>query len=92
MHDAAATATAARGRARAHTADKFDIGHRHPDDAPAVVFRHMVFQLREERGIKPETFASLVSALIYEKSRRGENFALLVGCGPCKEMQIYVGC
>jgi hypothetical protein len=52
----------------------------------------MVFQLREERGVKPETFVSLVSALLYEKSRRGENFALLVDRVPCKEMQIYVGC
>jgi 20S proteasome alpha/beta subunit len=31
------------------------------------VFRHKLYQLREERDMKPETFASLVSALLYEK-------------------------
>lgn len=30
-------------------------------------FRHKLYQLREERNIRPETFASLVSALLYEK-------------------------
>ena len=32
-----------------------------------LVFRHKLYQLREERDMKPETFASLVSALLYEK-------------------------
>ncbi|WZZ80766.1 hypothetical protein YC2023_101338 [Brassica napus] len=32
-----------------------------------LVFRHKLYQLREERDMKPETFASLVSAIIYEK-------------------------
>lgn len=31
------------------------------------MFRHKLYQLREERDMKPETFASLVSALLYEK-------------------------
>ncbi|GFS40139.1 proteasome beta subunit C1 [Actinidia rufa] len=32
-----------------------------------LVFRHKLYQLREERNMKPETFASLVSAILYEK-------------------------
>ncbi|URE25053.1 hypothetical protein MUK42_07268 [Musa troglodytarum] len=32
-----------------------------------LVFRHKLYQLREERDMKPQTFASLVSALLYEK-------------------------
>ncbi|KAK0576068.1 hypothetical protein LWI29_011308 [Acer saccharum] len=32
-----------------------------------LVFRHKLYELREERDMKPETFASLVSALLYEK-------------------------
>jgi len=32
-----------------------------------LVFRHKLYQLKEERDMKPETFASLVSALLYEK-------------------------
>ncbi|GKB66480.1 proteasome subunit beta type-3-A [Tanacetum coccineum] len=32
-----------------------------------LVFRHKLYQLREERDMKPETFASLVSAVLYEK-------------------------
>ncbi|KAJ0505880.1 putative proteasome endopeptidase complex [Helianthus annuus] len=32
-----------------------------------LVFRHKLYQLREERDMKPETFASLVSAMLYEK-------------------------
>lgn len=32
-----------------------------------LVFRHKLYELREERNMKPETFASLVSALLYEK-------------------------
>ncbi|XWS21660.1 hypothetical protein CRYUN_Cryun30bG0073500 [Craigia yunnanensis] len=31
------------------------------------VFRHKLYQLREERDMKPETFANLVSAILYEK-------------------------
>jgi 20S proteasome subunit beta 3 len=30
-------------------------------------FRHKLYQLREERIMRPETFASLVSAMLYEK-------------------------
>lgn len=30
-------------------------------------FRHKMYQLREERNMRPETFASLVSAILYEK-------------------------
>ncbi|KAH9610679.1 hypothetical protein KSS87_006441 [Heliosperma pusillum] len=30
-------------------------------------FRHKLYELREERSMKPETFASLVSAILYEK-------------------------
>ncbi|KAJ0433680.1 putative proteasome endopeptidase complex [Helianthus annuus] len=32
-----------------------------------LVFRHKLYQLREERDMRPETFASLVSAMLYEK-------------------------
>ena len=32
-----------------------------------LVFRHKLYQLREERDMKPQAFASLVSALLYEK-------------------------
>uniref|UniRef100_A0A2K2BFB9 Uncharacterized protein n=1 Tax=Populus trichocarpa TaxID=3694 RepID=A0A2K2BFB9_POPTR len=32
-----------------------------------LVFRHKMYQLREERDMKPETFANLVSAVLYEK-------------------------
>ncbi|KAF6137618.1 hypothetical protein GIB67_036201 [Kingdonia uniflora] len=32
-----------------------------------LVFRHKLYQLREERDMKPEAFASLVSAMLYEK-------------------------
>ncbi|KAK4373497.1 hypothetical protein RND71_008881 [Anisodus tanguticus] len=32
-----------------------------------LVFRHKLYELREERDMKPETFASLVSAILYEK-------------------------
>ncbi|CAI9778078.1 unnamed protein product [Fraxinus pennsylvanica] len=34
-----------------------------------LVFRHKLYELREERDMKPETFSSLVSALLYEKRR-----------------------
>jgi len=30
-------------------------------------FRHKLYKLREERNMRPETFASLVSAMLYEK-------------------------
>ncbi|KAK3428288.1 hypothetical protein EUGRSUZ_F04339 [Eucalyptus grandis] len=32
-----------------------------------LVFRHKLYQLREERDMKPETFANLVSSILYEK-------------------------
>ncbi|KAM7278711.1 hypothetical protein ACFE04_005845 [Oxalis oulophora] len=32
-----------------------------------IVFRHKLYQLREERDMKTETFANLVSAILYEK-------------------------
>ncbi|CAA2935075.1 proteasome subunit beta type-3-A [Olea europaea subsp. europaea] len=32
-----------------------------------LVFRHKLYQLREERDVKPETFASLISAILYKK-------------------------
>lgn len=32
-----------------------------------LMFRHKLYQLREERDMKPETFASLVSSILYEK-------------------------
>ncbi|CAN0916754.1 Proteasome subunit beta type-3-A [Linum grandiflorum] len=32
-----------------------------------LMFRHKLYQLREERDMKPETFANLVSAILYEK-------------------------
>ncbi|CAN6472551.1 unnamed protein product [Victoria cruziana] len=32
-----------------------------------LIFRHKLYQLREEKNMKPETFASVVSALLYEK-------------------------
>ncbi|KAJ6337385.1 hypothetical protein OIU76_007122 [Salix suchowensis] len=32
-----------------------------------LVFRHKLYQLREERDMKPETFANLVSAVLSEK-------------------------
>lgn len=31
------------------------------------MFRHKLYELREDRDMKPETFASLVSAMLYEK-------------------------
>ena len=30
-------------------------------------FRHNMYQLREERPMEPETFANLVSTMLYEK-------------------------
>ncbi|GKF52192.1 proteasome subunit beta type-3-A, partial [Tanacetum coccineum] len=47
-----------------------------------LVFRHKLYQLREERDMKPETFASLVSAVLYEK-RFGPYFCqpMIAGLG-----------
>jgi len=38
------------------------------------VFRHKLYKLREERDMKPSTFANLVSSMLYEK-RFGPYFA-----------------
>uniref|UniRef100_A0A453NH91 Proteasome subunit beta n=1 Tax=Aegilops tauschii subsp. strangulata TaxID=200361 RepID=A0A453NH91_AEGTS len=47
-----------------------------------LAFKHKLYQLREERDMKPETFASLVSALLYEK-RFGPYFCqpIIAGLG-----------
>ncbi|OEL26605.1 Proteasome subunit beta type-3 [Dichanthelium oligosanthes] len=51
-----------------------------------LVFRHKLYQLREERDMKPQTFASLVSALLYEK-RFGPYFCqpVIAGLGDNNE-------
>ncbi|KAG2656497.1 hypothetical protein PVAP13_1KG089800 [Panicum virgatum] len=51
-----------------------------------LVFRHKLYQLREERDMKPETFASLVSAILYEK-RFGPYFCqpVIAGLGDNNE-------
>uniref|UniRef100_A0A0E0HU14 Proteasome subunit beta n=1 Tax=Oryza nivara TaxID=4536 RepID=A0A0E0HU14_ORYNI len=51
-----------------------------------LVFRHKLYQLREERDMKPQTFASLVSALLYEK-RFGPYFCqpVIAGLGEDNE-------
>ncbi|TYI29146.1 hypothetical protein ES332_A05G296300v1 [Gossypium tomentosum] len=41
-----------------------------------LVFRHKLYQLREERDMKPETFANLVSALLYEKRELAKDFVV----------------
>ncbi|KAG1326617.1 Proteasome, subunit alpha/beta [Cocos nucifera] len=41
-----------------------------------LAFRHKLYQLREERDMKPETFASLVSALLYEKRELAKDFVV----------------
>ncbi|KAJ8542314.1 hypothetical protein K7X08_017180 [Anisodus acutangulus] len=41
-----------------------------------LVFRHKLYQLREERDMKPETFASLVSAIQYEKRELAKDFVI----------------
>ncbi|OMO72340.1 Proteasome, subunit alpha/beta [Corchorus olitorius] len=41
-----------------------------------LVFRHKLYQLREDRDMKPETFASLVSALLYEKRELAKDFVV----------------
>jgi hypothetical protein len=38
-----------------------------PTSYQRFAFRHKLYQLREERDMRPETFASLVSALFYER-------------------------
>lgn len=43
-----------------------------------LVFRHKLYQLREERDMKPQTFASLVSALLYEKRFVLQRFIFLL--------------
>ncbi|KAE8792172.1 Proteasome subunit beta type-3 [Hordeum vulgare] len=47
-----------------------------------LVFKHKLYQLREERDMKPETFASLVSSMLYEK-RFGPYFCqpIIAGLG-----------
>ena len=40
-------------------------------------FRHNLYKLREDRDMKPSTFANLVSAMLYEK-----RCALVAGGGP----------
>ncbi|GFY96592.1 proteasome beta subunit C1 [Actinidia rufa] len=57
-----------------------------------LVFRHKLYQLREERYMKPETFASLVSAILYEKKRACKRFCVVAGTaseslyGACEAM------
>nr|CAB3445855.1 unnamed protein product [Digitaria exilis] len=41
-----------------------------------LVFRHKLYQLREERDMKPETFASLVSAILYERRELAKDFVV----------------
>ncbi|THU60495.1 hypothetical protein C4D60_Mb07t13360 [Musa balbisiana] len=41
-----------------------------------LIFRHKLYQLREERDMKPRTFASLVSALLYEKRELAKDFVV----------------
>ncbi|XP_042011983.1 proteasome subunit beta type-3-A isoform X2 [Salvia splendens] len=41
-----------------------------------LVFRHKLYHLREERDMKPETFASLVSAVLYEKRELAKDFVV----------------
>ncbi|GJS33953.1 proteasome subunit beta type-3-A [Tanacetum coccineum] len=47
-----------------------------------LVFRHKLYQLREEKDMKPETFSSLISAVLYEK-RFGPYFCqpMIAGLG-----------
>ncbi|CAA0809963.1 Proteasome subunit beta type-3-A [Striga hermonthica] len=54
-----------------------------------LVFRHKLYQLREERDMKPETFASLVSALLYEK-RFGPYFCQPVIAGLSEEGKPFI--
>ncbi|KAA0061976.1 proteasome subunit beta type-3-like [Cucumis melo var. makuwa] len=43
-----------------------------------LVYQHKLYQLREERDMKPETFASLVSARLYEKRISAASFVCLL--------------
>ncbi|KAK3230615.1 hypothetical protein Dsin_002496 [Dipteronia sinensis] len=54
-----------------------------------LVFRHKLYELREERDMKPETFASLVSALLYEK-RFGPYFCQPVIAGLGDENKPFI--
>ncbi|XP_058189711.1 proteasome subunit beta type-3-A-like [Rhododendron vialii] len=54
-----------------------------------LVFRHKLYELREERNMKPETFASLVSALLYEK-RFGPYFCQPVIAGLGDENKPFI--
>lgn len=54
-----------------------------------LVFRHKLYQLREERDMKPETFASLVSAVLYEK-RFGPYFCQPVIAGLSDEDKPFI--
>ncbi|XP_022886371.1 proteasome subunit beta type-3-like [Olea europaea var. sylvestris] len=54
-----------------------------------LVFRYKLYQLREERNMKPETFASLVSAILYEK-RFGPYFCQPVIAGLADEDKPFI--
>ncbi|CAN6583812.1 unnamed protein product [Malus baccata var. baccata] len=54
-----------------------------------LMFRHKLYQLREERDMKPETFASLVSAILYEK-RFGPYFTQPVIAGLSDEDRPFI--
>ncbi|KAF5725314.1 proteasome subunit beta type-3-A-like [Tripterygium wilfordii] len=54
-----------------------------------LVFRHKLYQLREERDMKPETFASLVSSILYEK-RFGPYFCQPVIAGLSDEDRPFI--
>ncbi|KAK8968191.1 Proteasome subunit beta type-3-A [Platanthera guangdongensis] len=65
-----------------------------PNSSPLVryqrlVFRHKLYQLREERDMKPETFGSLVSAILYEK-RFGPYFCQPVIAGLGDDDQPFI--
>ena len=53
------------------------------------MFRHKLYQLREERDMKLETFASLISALLYEK-RFGPYFCQPVLAGLSDENKPFI--
>ncbi|KAA0055464.1 E3 ubiquitin ligase BIG BROTHER-related-like [Cucumis melo var. makuwa] len=54
-----------------------------------LVYQHKLYQLREERDMKPETFASLVSARLYEK-RFGPYFCQPVIAGLSDEDKPFI--
>ncbi|KAK9948728.1 hypothetical protein M0R45_004292 [Rubus argutus] len=64
-----------------------------------LMFRHKLYQLREERDMKPETFASLVSSILYEK-RFGPYFIqpVIAGLGDedkpfiCTMVRLFMFC